>query len=72
VLLHLEFSEFSQHIGPGLLHVKLLEPVKLELCRLLQHLSELELRHRVEALASFSTVLVDKLQQVSFEQFCFD
>ena len=68
---HFFVSEFTQDIGSGLLHAKLLEPVKLEVCRLLQHLAELELRHRVEALASFSTVLVAKVQQVRFDcYFC--
>nr|XP_018669433.1 ryanodine receptor 3 [Ciona intestinalis] len=47
----------------GLLCLDLVESVKLVLCDLLEHLMNLVLRHRVEALVSFSCLVVDHLQQ---------
>ncbi|XP_076818158.1 ryanodine receptor 2-like isoform X3 [Clavelina lepadiformis] len=56
-------EELMQNIGTGLLHMTLVESVKLEMCRLLEYLVDMELRHRVEALVSFSTLIVAKMQQ---------
>ncbi|XP_069116591.1 ryanodine receptor-like isoform X2 [Argopecten irradians] len=47
---------------PGLLEMKLDEPVKLEMCRILQHLCNLQLRHRVESIVSFSDEFVGDCQ----------
>ena len=49
----------------GLLHMKLAEPVKLELCRILQHLCDLQLRHRIESIIAFSDDFVGRCQNVS-------
>ncbi|XP_062863941.1 ryanodine receptor 2 [Trichomycterus rosablanca] len=45
-----------------LLQIKLPEAVQLELCHLLQYLCDCQLRHRVEAVATFSADLVARLQ----------
>ncbi|XP_070180339.1 ryanodine receptor-like isoform X4 [Littorina saxatilis] len=48
--------------GLGLLNMKLDEPVKLEVCRVLQHLCDLSLRHRVESIIAFSVSFVANIQ----------
>ncbi|XP_058254474.1 ryanodine receptor 2 isoform X2 [Hemibagrus wyckioides] len=45
-----------------LLQMKLPEAVKLQLCHLLQYLCDCQLRHRVEAIVTFSADLVGRLQ----------
>ncbi|XP_071962240.1 ryanodine receptor 2-like isoform X3 [Antedon mediterranea] len=50
----------STHIG--LLQMHLDEPVKLEMCYLLQHLCDSQLRHRVEAIVNFSDDFVAECQ----------
>ena len=45
--------------------MKLAEPVKLELCRILQHLCDLQLRHRIESIIAFSDDFVGRCQNVS-------
>ncbi|TKS85783.1 Ryanodine receptor 2 [Collichthys lucidus] len=47
----------------GLLQMKLPEAVKLELCHLLSHLCDCQLRHRVEAVVAFSDSFVGQLQE---------
>ncbi|KAF5900095.1 ryanodine receptor 3-like isoform X1, partial [Clarias magur] len=46
----------------GLLEKKLPESVKLQMCKLLQYFCDCELRHRIEAIVSFSDSFVSKLQ----------
>ncbi|XP_053365921.1 ryanodine receptor 2 [Clarias gariepinus] len=46
----------------SLLQMKLPEAVKLQLCHLLQYLCDCQLRHRVEAIVTFSADLVGRLQ----------
>nr|XP_032804165.1 ryanodine receptor 2-like isoform X12 [Petromyzon marinus] len=47
----------------GLLQMKLEEPVKLQMCHLLQFLCDCQLRHRIEALVAFSDGFVIKMQE---------
>ncbi|TRY59413.1 hypothetical protein DNTS_004316 [Danionella cerebrum] len=47
----------------GLLQMKLPEPVKLQMCHLLQYLCDCQVRHRIEALVAFSDDFVASLQQ---------
>uniref|UniRef100_A0A671NLP0 Ryanodine receptor 1-like n=1 Tax=Sinocyclocheilus anshuiensis TaxID=1608454 RepID=A0A671NLP0_9TELE len=46
----------------GLLHMKLPESVKLQMCTLLQYFCDCELRHRVEAIIAFSDRFVNQVQ----------
>uniref|UniRef100_A0A665VN75 Ryanodine receptor 3 n=1 Tax=Echeneis naucrates TaxID=173247 RepID=A0A665VN75_ECHNA len=46
----------------GLLEKRLPEPVKLQMCELLHYFCDCELKHRVEAIVSFSDSFVSKLQ----------
>ncbi|GAA6103169.1 ryanodine receptor 3 isoform X8 [Tachysurus ichikawai] len=46
----------------GLLEKKLPESVKLQMCKLLQYFCDCELRHRIEAIVSFSDSFASKLQ----------
>uniref|UniRef100_A0A8C4NJ27 Ryanodine receptor 2 n=1 Tax=Eptatretus burgeri TaxID=7764 RepID=A0A8C4NJ27_EPTBU len=46
----------------GLLYMKLVEPVKLQMCRILSFLCECHLRHRIEALVAFSDAFVAEVQ----------
>ncbi|XP_025103910.1 ryanodine receptor-like isoform X4 [Pomacea canaliculata] len=48
--------------GLGLLNMVLDEPVKLEVCRVLQHLCDFQLRHRVESIVAFSDTFVANSQ----------
>ncbi|KAL4238125.1 Ryanodine receptor 2 [Mactra antiquata] len=48
--------------GKGLLHMLLAEPVKLEVCRILQHLCDYQLRHRIESIVAFSGDFVGSCQ----------
>ncbi|XP_053238595.1 ryanodine receptor 2 isoform X16 [Podarcis raffonei] len=47
----------------GLLQMKLPEPVKLQMCLLLQYLCDCQIRHRIEAIVAFSDDFVLKLQE---------
>ncbi|XP_077975839.1 ryanodine receptor 2-like isoform X3 [Styela clava] len=49
-------------VGCGLLRLNLVESVKIEVCQMLMHFSDLVLRHRVEAVNSFATLIVGKMQ----------
>ncbi|XP_059908188.1 ryanodine receptor 3-like isoform X1 [Gadus macrocephalus] len=46
----------------GLLEKRLPEPVKRQICELLHYFCDCELKHRIEAIASFSDHFVSKLQ----------
>ncbi|GLG95824.1 Ryanodine receptor [Gryllus bimaculatus] len=46
----------------GLLHMKMAEGAKLQMCYLLHHLCDTQLRHRVEAIIAFSHDFVGDLQ----------
>jgi len=46
--------------------MKLDEPVKLQLCYILQHLSSYQLQYRIESIIAFSEEFVGRLQAVSF------
>ncbi|XP_028826293.1 ryanodine receptor 2 isoform X5 [Denticeps clupeoides] len=46
----------------GLLQMKLPEPVKLQMCHLLQYLCDCQVRHRIEAVVAFSDDFVANLQ----------
>ncbi|XP_046711318.1 ryanodine receptor 3-like [Silurus meridionalis] len=46
----------------GLLEKKLPESVKLQMCKLLRYFCDCELKHRIEAIVSFSDSFVSKLQ----------
>ncbi|XP_052827801.1 ryanodine receptor isoform X7 [Octopus bimaculoides] len=46
----------------GLLSMELAEPVKVEMCRILQHLCDYQLRHRVETIVAFSDHFVGECQ----------
>ncbi|CAL8286331.1 unnamed protein product [Lota lota] len=47
----------------GLLEKRLPEPVKRQICELLHYFCDCELKHRIEAIASFSDSFVSKLQR---------
>lgn len=46
----------------GLLTMKMAEGAKLQMCYLLHHLYDIQLRHRVESIISFSHDFVGELQ----------
>ncbi|XP_073771088.1 ryanodine receptor 1 isoform X3 [Danio rerio] len=52
----------EEDVGEGLLHMKLPESVKLQMCTLLQYFCDCELRHRVEAIIAFSDKFVNQVQ----------
>ncbi|CAH1792824.1 unnamed protein product, partial [Owenia fusiformis] len=53
----------------GLIHMKLAEPVQLELCFLLQHLCDSFLRHRIEAIVAFSDEFVTECQNDQLKRY---
>lgn len=57
-----DYEHLRNPSGLGLLSMKLDEPVKLEVCRVLQHLCDLQLRHRVESIIAFSDTFVANCQ----------
>jgi hypothetical protein len=57
--------ENDTHFDEGLLQMKLDEPIKLQLCYLLQHLCNYQLQYRIEAMIAFSEEFVGRLQAVS-------
>ncbi|XP_060765620.1 ryanodine receptor 1 isoform X1 [Neoarius graeffei] len=57
-----EPKEEEDDVGEGLLHMKLPESVKLQMCTLLQYFCDCELRHRVEAIVAFSDRFVTQVQ----------
>jgi len=48
----------------GLLHMKMAEGAKLQMCYLLHHLCDIQLRHRVESIIAFSYQFVNDIQIV--------
>ncbi|KAL6426510.1 hypothetical protein ACFW04_009145 [Cataglyphis niger] len=46
----------------GLLHMKMAEGAKLQMCYLLHHLNDIQLRHRVESIIAFAFDFVGELQ----------
>lgn len=46
----------------GLLHMKMAEGAKLQMCYLLHHLNDIQLRHRVESIIAFASDFVGDLQ----------
>ncbi|XP_058809913.1 ryanodine receptor [Phymastichus coffea] len=46
----------------GLMHMKMAEGAKLQMCYLLHHLNDIQLRHRVESIVAFSHDFVGDLQ----------
>ncbi|XP_069042527.1 ryanodine receptor 1 isoform X6 [Lepisosteus oculatus] len=57
-----EPKEEEDGLEKGLLQMKLPESVKLQMCNLLQYFCDCELRHRVEAIISFSDRFINLLQ----------
>ena len=55
-------SEGKDEHKKGLLHMKMAEGAKLQMCYLLHHLNDIQLRHRVESIISFSHDFVGDLQ----------
>ena len=53
----------------GLLNMALAEGVKLEMCYLLHHLFDLQLRHRIESLIAYCDDYVSEIQSVSIHLF---
>jgi ryanodine receptor 2 len=56
--------EIETHFDEGLLQMKLDEPVKLQMCLILQHLCDYQLQYRVEGMIAFSEDFVGRLQSV--------
>ena len=57
--------EHDSHFDEGLLQMRLDEPVKLQMCYILQHLCNYQLQYRIEAIIAFSEEFVGRLQSVS-------
>jgi hypothetical protein len=57
--------ENEKYFTEGLLQMKLDEPIKLQLCYVLKHLSHYQLRYRIESIVAFSDDFVGRLQAVS-------
>lgn len=56
--------ETDHHFEEGLLEMKIDEPVKLQLCFVLQHLCDYQLQYRIEGTIAFSEEFVERLQSV--------
>ncbi|CAF1381800.1 unnamed protein product, partial [Adineta ricciae] len=54
--------QLDRHFKKGLFQMRLDEPVKLQLCYILQHLCRYQLQYRVEGIISFSEEFVARLQ----------
>lgn len=57
--------ENEESFSEGLLQMTLDEPVKLQLCHILQHLCDYQLQYRIESLIAFSDDFVGRLQGVN-------
>ncbi|TNM94653.1 hypothetical protein fugu_017412 [Takifugu bimaculatus] len=57
-----ETKESKPSAAKGLLEKLLPEPVKRQMCELLQYFCDCELKHRIESIVSFSDTFVSKLQ----------
>ena len=55
-------KEASDEHRKGLLHMKMAEGARLQMCYLLHHLCDVQLRHRIEAIIAFSLDFVSELQ----------
>lgn len=55
----------------GLLNMTIAEGVKLQMCYLLHHLFDLQLRHRIESLIAYCDDYVSEIQSVSLCSFNF-
>lgn len=58
-------TEGEDNQKKGLLHMKMAEGAKLQMCYLLHHLCDVQLRHRVESIVAFSFDFVGDLQTVN-------
>ena len=56
--------EIDSHFDEGLIQMKLDEPVKLQMCFILQHLCDYQLQYRIEGMIAFSEDFVGRLQSV--------
>jgi len=56
--------ENEKYFTEGLIQMKLDEPVKLQLCYILQHLCLYQLQYRIEGIIAFSEEFVARLQAV--------
>ncbi|UJR09568.1 hypothetical protein I4U23_013803 [Adineta vaga] len=56
------FGSKTDRFNEGLLQMKLDEPVKLQLCYVLQHLCRYQLQYRIEGIMAFSEDFVARLQ----------
>ena len=59
-----EYNPDGEFILKGLVQMQLEEGPKLQMCYLLHHLLEIQLRHRVEGLVAFCDNFVGELQSV--------
>jgi ryanodine receptor 2 len=63
-----ELSYFYNHsisgtTQKGLTEIDVAEGVKIQLCNILEHICDIQLRHRIESLISFAEGFVSELQQ---------
>lgn len=58
------FLDGTDEHRKGLLHMKMAEGAKLQMCYLLHHLCDIQLRHRVESIIAFSFQFVNDIQIV--------
>lgn len=58
------WKTFIDSTQKGLLEIELAEGVKLQLCNILNHLYDIELRHRIESLIAFAEGFIAEGQQV--------
>lgn len=59
------FADGKDEHRKGLLQMKMAEGAKLQMCYLLHHLCDIQLRHRVESIINFSYDYIADLQSVS-------
>ncbi|VDP02284.1 unnamed protein product [Soboliphyme baturini] len=64
-------SGFSEQLLKGLMDIDADESVKLQLCSILQHLCDLELRNRVESLVSFAERFVEEMQSDQLRRYLY-
>jgi len=58
------YTEGKDEYLKGLLQMKMAEGAKLQMCYLLHHLCDLQLRHRVESIVAFSIDYIGEIQVV--------
>lgn len=59
------FTEGKDEHRKGLLQMKMAEGAKLQMCFILQHLCDFQLRHRIEQIIAFSFDFCGDIQNVS-------